>query len=115
MAHQDRYDDIETSDGVVAQHDTAMAQDSDAVDPEAQTTTPSKSVDDAGLLSIAEHFWMYAVMAVLLFVAVIVVGWWAIIYGFAREYLVIEAFISLRHVPKDVYEKVGWSLYLPHL
>ncbi len=33
---------------------------------------------------------------------------------FARVFLVIESFISLRHVPLGVYAGVGWSGYIPH-
>ncbi|KAF2017710.1 hypothetical protein BU24DRAFT_420757 [Aaosphaeria arxii CBS 175.79] len=33
----------------------------------------------------------------------------------ARVYLVVEAFVSLRRVPKEVYETPEWTRYLPHL
>jgi hypothetical protein len=36
------------------------------------------------------------------------------IYVFARVFLVIESFISLRHVPIGVYAAVPWSNYIPH-
>jgi hypothetical protein len=35
-------------------------------------------------------------------------------YVFARVFLVIESFISLRHVPIGVYAAVPWSNYIPH-
>ena len=39
-----------------------------------------------------------------------------IIYIFARIFIVVESFISLRHVPIGVYEGgLGWSKYIPHL
>lgn len=37
------------------------------------------------------------------------------IYIFSRVFIIIESFISLRHVPIGVYEEVGWSKYIPHL
>lgn len=36
-------------------------------------------------------------------------------YIFARVFIIVESFISLRHVPKGVYTDVGWSKYIPHL
>ena len=40
----------------------------------------------------------------------------ALLYIFARIYIVVESFISLRHVPIGVYEGgLGWSKYIPHL
>lgn len=40
----------------------------------------------------------------------------AIVYIFARIFIVVESFISLRHVPIGVYEGgLGWSKYIPHL
>ena len=40
----------------------------------------------------------------------------ALIYIFARIFIVVESFISLRHVPIGVYEGgLGWSKYIPHL
>ncbi|KAL8949030.1 MAG: hypothetical protein Q9222_004826 [Ikaeria aurantiellina] len=38
-----------------------------------------------------------------------------ILYIFARVYVIVESFISLRHVPVGVYSDVGWSKYIPHL
>ena len=38
------------------------------------------------------------------------------LYVFARVFIVVESFISLRHVPVGVYEGgFGWSQYVPHL
>ena len=40
----------------------------------------------------------------------------ALLYIFARIFIVVESFISLRHVPIGVYEGgLGWSKYIPHL
>lgn len=36
-------------------------------------------------------------------------------YCAARAFLVVEAFISLRHVPEGVYQVVQWTSYIPHL
>lgn len=37
------------------------------------------------------------------------------LYLFARVYIVVESFLSLRHVPAGVYENVSWAQYLPHM
>ena len=38
------------------------------------------------------------------------------LYIFARIFVVVESFVSLRHVPIGVYEGgLGWSKYIPHL
>ena len=38
-----------------------------------------------------------------------------LLYVFARIFIVVESFISLRHVPIGVYEGgLGWSKYIPH-
>jgi len=36
-------------------------------------------------------------------------------YCAARAFLVVEAFISLRHVPMGVYQVVNWASYIPHI
>jgi hypothetical protein len=38
-----------------------------------------------------------------------------IAYSLSRLYIVIEAFISLRHVPIGVYSTVAWSQSIPHV
>lgn len=38
-----------------------------------------------------------------------------ILYGFARIFLVVESFISLRHVPIGVYAAVPWVQNIPHV
>ena len=39
----------------------------------------------------------------------------ALLFVFARIFIVVESFISLRHVPLGVYVHVGWAKYIPHL
>lgn len=39
----------------------------------------------------------------------------ALLFIFARVFIVVESFISLRHVPLGVYVNVGWAKYIPHL
>ncbi|KAI9712050.1 MAG: hypothetical protein M1820_001759 [Bogoriella megaspora] len=39
----------------------------------------------------------------------------ALSYGFARGYIVVESFISIRHVPVGVYQEISWAQYIPHL
>jgi hypothetical protein len=36
-------------------------------------------------------------------------------YGLSRVYIVVEAFISLRHVPIGVYSAVPWTQSIPHI
>lgn len=36
------------------------------------------------------------------------------LYIFSRVFIIVESFISLRHVPVGVYTNVGWSKYIPH-
>lgn len=38
-----------------------------------------------------------------------------ILYLLSRIFIVVESFISLRHVPVGVYVGVGWTKYIPHL
>lgn len=39
----------------------------------------------------------------------------ALFYALSRIYIVMEAFISLRHVPIGVYSTVPWSQNIPHV
>ena len=39
----------------------------------------------------------------------------ALLYTLARVFIVVESFISLRHVPIGVYSGVTWAQYIPHL
>jgi hypothetical protein len=39
----------------------------------------------------------------------------ALAYSFARLFLIIESFISVRYLPIGVYVTIGWSNYIPHL
>ena len=36
-------------------------------------------------------------------------------FALSRVYIIIETFISLRHVPLGVYQTVQWTNYIPHL
>jgi hypothetical protein len=36
-------------------------------------------------------------------------------YALIRMYLLVEAFVSLRSVPADVYRTVNWAAYIPHI
>ncbi|KAI4268094.1 MAG: hypothetical protein LQ337_008046 [Flavoplaca oasis] len=47
--------------------------------------------------------------------ALVVITLTATVYIFSRIYIIVESFISLRHVPIGVYAEVGWSKYIPHL
>jgi len=37
-----------------------------------------------------------------------------LIYSATRVYLVVECFISLSHLPLEVYKEPAWSRYIPH-
>ena len=39
----------------------------------------------------------------------------ALLYTLARVFIVVESFISLRHVATGVYSGVTWAQYIPHL
>ncbi|KAK7556924.1 hypothetical protein IWX49DRAFT_17236 [Phyllosticta citricarpa] len=39
----------------------------------------------------------------------------ALLYGLARLFLIVEAFISLRSLPRGVYDTPRWTEYLPHI
>lgn len=39
----------------------------------------------------------------------------ALLYGIARMYLIVEAFLEFRAVDGTAYENVNWSLYIPHI
>lgn len=51
---------------------------------------------------------LWAVFAILYFCALLE-------YVFARIFLVVESFISLRSVPIGVYASMPWSNYIPHI
>ena len=54
-------------------------------------------------------------LAILLSPLTLVCICFPILYLLSRIYIVVESFISLRHVPVGVYVGVGWSRYIPHL
>lgn len=39
----------------------------------------------------------------------------AVLYGIARLYLVVEAFVELRSVEGTAFVNVSWSVYFPHI
>jgi hypothetical protein len=59
------------------------------------------------ILSLQSHWYSYAMLGT----AVVVCG---TSYIFARAYLVIEAFISMRSLPAGAYDTPDWDKYLPH-
>jgi hypothetical protein len=38
-----------------------------------------------------------------------------VIYGLARVFLVIECFVTLWYLPKEVFEVLNWTQFLPHI
>ena len=67
----------------------------------------------SGVRYICEYWYGRFVLA-LMFLSVVVAA--VLLYIFARIFVVVESFISLRHVPIGVYEGgLGWSKYIPHL
>ena len=52
------------------------------------------------------------ILIVLAFCAVLFI---AALYLFARIFIILESFLSIRHVPISVYSDVTWSKYIPHL
>jgi hypothetical protein len=43
------------------------------------------------------------------------VGFASLLYVFTRVFIVLEAFLSLRLIPVDVYKGVTWAQYIPHI
>ena len=57
---------------------------------------------------------MFRFVVTMMFLAAVVAA--VVLYAFSRVFIVVESFISLRHVPIGVYEGgLGWSKYIPHL
>jgi hypothetical protein len=46
--------------------------------------------------------------------AVVLLGLLALGYVFSRLYIVLESFLSVRHLPIGVYAAVPWANYIPH-
>ena len=46
--------------------------------------------------------------------ALIPVTLMAAIYTFARVFIIVQGFVSLRALPPSAYQSVDWTLYLPH-
>ena len=55
------------------------------------------------------------VFELLTYLAILVSGLYVFCYGTARLYLVVESFISLRHVPIGVYAAIPWVQNIPHV
>ena len=58
--------------------------------------------------------WVFNVTIILLYRFLLLAASLSI-YIAARIYIVVEAFISLRHVPLGVYATPSWTNYIPHL
>ena len=52
------------------------------------------------------------ILLVVILVVVVVAG--ALLFVLARVFIIVESFISLRHLPVGVYVHVGWAKYVPH-
>ena len=59
-----------------------------------------------GLMEISIKRWRYLVS--------VIISLFALLIGFMRLYLVLEAFISVRSLPYGAYQTVGWVGMLPH-
>ena len=59
-----------------------------------------------------EKRWGWYVSYMLLIILQIIAS---LCYGFARAFLVVEAFASLRNLPVGSYNAVNWTLYIPHI
>jgi hypothetical protein len=59
------------------------------------------------------QMWLVQMGFILIRACVLVLG--GLVYVFARIFLVIEFFISLRHVPIGLYAAVPWSNFIPHI
>jgi hypothetical protein len=63
---------------------------------------------------VVEHtiFFIFIIIVLAIFLGVVV---FILIYFPARIYIIVESFISLRHVPIGVYKASTWANYIPHL
>lgn len=59
--------------------------------------------------------WLWMIWAAGAVAISLIAGTYALAYVFARVFLVVEAFISLRAVPIGVYAAIPWSDYFPHI
>ena len=65
--------------------------------------------------SVAGNIWESWGEDVAVFMSIMAVAAAMLLYILARIFIVVESFISLRHVPTGVYEGgLGWSKYIPH-
>ena len=69
------------------------------------------------LRSRVTDIWVFeGVKKVVISMSIVAVAAAMLFYSFACVFIVVESFISLRHVPIGVYEGgLGWSKYIPHL
>ncbi|KAK4201172.1 hypothetical protein QBC40DRAFT_324965, partial [Triangularia verruculosa] len=61
----------------------------------------AKEARDPATLPLAWEFWTITLVALL--------------YGVARTYLIIAAFLELRDIDATAYMNVRWSMYIPHI
>ncbi|KAF8541743.1 hypothetical protein BDD12DRAFT_878144 [Trichophaea hybrida] len=78
----------------------------ESVVDELETQTPGKMIRD-GLFQLSLSLLLCAVLICLFSACLLYIG--------ARGFIVVEAFISLRSLPADVYKTVRWSDFWPHI
>jgi hypothetical protein len=59
-------------------------------------------------------YWSSSDTNPLFFVVYLLLWLCPIAYGFARFYIIVEAFISIRSLPEGAYKTVSWSI-VPHI
>ncbi|KAK0744525.1 hypothetical protein B0T21DRAFT_429102 [Apiosordaria backusii] len=67
----------------------------------AEELRPKETREPAATLPLAWEFWTIALVALL--------------YGVARIYLIVAAFLELRDIDATAYTNVRWSMYIPHV
>lgn len=75
-------------------------------DPDTDEEGTSDEATTTSTLSLLQRICVDFAVAVVLIVF--------LLYVFSRVFIIVESFISLRHVPVGVYTDVGWSKYIPH-
>ncbi len=94
---------------------TAVLQEGE-IDSEASVSTADIRENDGGGVQQGD----IAVMTIPIFqvflleAAAHLVPLTGVLYVFSRVFIIVESFISLRHVPVGVHTGVGWSKYIPH-
>ncbi|KAL8665294.1 MAG: hypothetical protein Q9202_002345 [Teloschistes flavicans] len=75
--------------------------------------TNTNDVDDFSKTTTTAAFSVkYSILLEVLLISIIIT---TALYVFSRVFIIVESFISLRHVPVGVYTDVGWTKYIPHL